>query len=206
MKPRPTPVALYVVDDDYAVRDSLQLLLGLRGYPTHTFASGEEFLAAINEDSTGCLILDFRLPGKDGLAVQRELSARSISLPVIILTAHGDVATTRAALQGGAFDFLEKPIDDALLFKTVDAALARNQDIRAQLDRQTELRHRLSRLTTREQQVLDRVVQGRHNREVAVELKISPRTVEVYKARIMEKLQVTRLADLIRLVLDLSDR
>ena len=154
--------------------DSLQTAPWAARLPDAHFASGEEFLAAINEDSTGCLILDFRLPGKDGLAVQRELSARSISLPVIILTAHGDVATTRAALQGGAFDFLEKPIDDALLFKTVDAALARNQDIRAQLDRQTELRHRLSRLTTRKQQILDRVVQGRHNREVAVELKMTP--------------------------------
>jgi RNA polymerase sigma factor (sigma-70 family) len=199
----PGPV-VFIVDDDDAVRDSLALLLGLRGYAARAFARGEDFLSAVDRSAHGCLLLDLRMPGMDGLQVQAELAAREITLPIIILTAHGDAATARTALKAGAFDFLEKPIDDAVLRATIEAALARDLEARNRAEHQMALRARLARLTPREREVLEFVVHGRHNREIAAELGISPRTVEVYKARIMDKLQVDRLSDLIRIVLGLN--
>ena len=196
--------AVFVVDDDAAVRDSLTLLLHLRGYSSVCFPDGSDFLAAVDTTARGCILLDLRMPGIGGLEVIAGLAARSIDIPVIILTAHGDVATTRAALQAGAFDFLEKPIDEGPLLKTVAAAIARDAEIQVQKDRRAAIHRQISRLTPRERQVLKLVVDGHHNREVARELGISPRTVEVYKARVMDKLQVDRLADLIRLALDLG--
>lgn len=196
--------AVFVVDDDAAVRDSLTLLLHLRGYSSVCFPDGSDFLAAVDTTARGCILLDLRMPGIGGLEVIAGLAARSIDIPVIILTAHGDVATTRAALQAGAFDFLEKPIDEGPLLKTVAAAIARDAEIQVQKDRRAAIHRQISRLTPRERQVLKLVVNGHHNREVARELGISPRTVEVYKARVMDKLQVDRLADLIRLALDLG--
>jgi RNA polymerase sigma factor (sigma-70 family) len=194
--------AVFVVDDDHAVRDAIGLLLGLRGYAPRVFASGSEFLAAIDGDARGCILLDLRMPELDGLQVQAELGRRGINLPLIMLTAHGDVAAARAALKAGAFDFLEKPIDDALLMTTLDAALAQDRAAGRRAEQQSAMRARLARLTPREMEVLQRVVHGRHNREIASELGISPRTVEAYKARIMDKLQADRLADLIRIALD----
>lgn len=200
---RPGPV-VFIVDDDDAVRDSLALLLGLRGYATDSFARGEDFLSAVDSSASGCILLDLRLPGIDGLAVQTELAAREIHLPIIMLTAHGDAATARTALKSGAFDFLEKPIDDAALSSIIEAALARDHDARDHAGRRAAWQGKLARLTPREREVLDFVIQGRHNREIAVALGISPRTIEVYKARIMDKLQVDRLPDLIRIALNLE--
>jgi two-component system, LuxR family, response regulator FixJ len=196
------PATVFIVDDDAAVRDSLSLFLGLRGYDTRSFERGEDFLAAIGPTSRGCVLLDLRMPGLDGIAVQAALSERRIELPVIIVTAHGDVASARATLKSGAFDFLEKPIDDALLSATIDAALGRNASSSMESERSATLRQRLARLTRRERQVLGAIIDGRHNREIAAELGISPRTVEVYKARLMDKLQIDRLAELIRLALE----
>jgi FixJ family two-component response regulator len=142
------------------------------------------------------------MPNVDGIAVQAALAARGIRLPVIILTAHGDVASARAALKAGAFDFLEKPIDDALLSATIEAALGCDASARIQSERSDALRRRVARLTARERQVLAAVIDGRHNREIAANLGISPRTVEVYKARLMDKLQIDRLPELIRLALE----
>jgi RNA polymerase sigma factor (sigma-70 family) len=194
---------VFIVDDDAAVRDSLSLLLGMRGYKTRSFARGEDFLAAIDPASRGCVLLDLRMPNVDGIAVQAALAARGIRLPVIILTAHGDVASARTTLKGGAFDFLEKPIDDTLLMATIDAALGRAASARIEGERSDALRRRVARLTPRERQVLGAVIDGRHNREIAADLGISPRTVEVYKARLMDKLQIDRLPELIRLALEL---
>jgi RNA polymerase sigma factor (sigma-70 family) len=196
---------VFIVDDDPAVRDSLALLLGLRGYATRSFASGEDFLDAIGPQAHGCVLLDLRMPGMDGLQVQAALAARGMRIPVIILTAHGDVASARTALKAGAFDFLEKPFDDAVLDGTLKAALAHEVDVRNRVDRRAALQAKVARLTPREREVMEQVVQGRHNREIAAELGISPRTVEVYKARLMDKLQVDRLPDLIRMALDLGE-
>jgi RNA polymerase sigma factor (sigma-70 family) len=194
---------IYIVDDDDGVRDSLSLLLRLSGYAPLPFASGEEFLEAIGTGlSDGIALLDLRMPGMSGAQVQAELRARELRVPVIVLTAHGDASSARNALKAGAFDFIEKPIDDALLLATIEAAAADARVTQAASERRVEVRRRLTRLTPREHEVMRMTVSGRHNREIALELGISPRTVEVYKARMMEKLGVDRLPDLIRLAMD----
>ena len=195
---------VYIVDDDNAVRDSLSLLLGLRGYATKSFATGDEFLAVVDAATPGCVLLDLRMPGTEGLGVQSALAARGVRMPVIVLTAHGDAASARAALKAGAFEFLEKPVDDALLGKTIEAALAQDAQARALAERREMLTRQLERLTPREREVLDRVVRGKHNREIALEFGISPRTVEVHKARVMDKFQVERMPELIRIALELG--
>jgi len=201
-KPGPPPPSVFIVDDDDAVRDSLALLLGLRGFATECHASAEAFLATLTPAHRGCVLLDLRMPGMSGLEAQAVVAERNPSLPVIILTAHGDVAAARTALKAGAFDFIEKPADDALLVALISDALA-NAASRVALDaRRTTLRTRIARLTAREHQVLEAVVSGHHNREIAAALGISPRTVEVYKARVMDKLQVERVPDLVRLALE----
>jgi FixJ family two-component response regulator len=195
---RPT---VFIVDDDAGVRDSLAMLLELKGFQTRTFPAAEAFLAAYRADSPGCVVLDLRMPGMTGLELQAELARRGSGLPVIIVTAHGDVATTRAALKGGALDFIEKPIDDEVLVAAITAALDRDAQARSHAQSAAGVAARMARLTGREREVLALVADGRHNREIAIELGISPRTVEVYKARLMEKLQVRRVTELVRLVL-----
>jgi RNA polymerase sigma factor (sigma-70 family) len=197
----PGPQTVYIVDDDPGVCDSLSLLLELRGFRTRSFASAEAFLEAVQLDWAGCAVIDLRMPGMDGIALQGELLRRNIPLPAIIITAHGDIGAARATLKAGAVDFIEKPIDDEQLIASIRAALDRDTEARREAARAAERAARLERLTDREREVLDRVVAGRHNREIAAELGISARTVEVYKARMMEKLQVRRLADVVRLVM-----
>ncbi|HSC24390.1 MAG TPA: response regulator [Casimicrobiaceae bacterium] len=193
-----------IVDDDVAVRDSLALLLGLHGFDVQAFASGEQFLQWAGTKSVDCVLLDLRMAGMSGLDVQAALTARGLRYPVVLLTAHGDVATTRTALKSGAFDFVEKPFDGDVLLRVIRAAVEVSEVSRAQTEREARFAHALSRLTPREREVLDHVLDGRHNREIAALLHISPRTVEVYKARIMDKLDVDRLPDLIRLALEMG--
>jgi len=193
---------VFIVDDDEAVRDSLALLLSLNGFTTRTFDSAEYFLAAYQSEWAGCLVLDIRMQGMDGLELQRTLNARNSRLPIIVITAHGDVAMAREALKAGAVDFLEKPIDDQLLIANVSIALDRNVQERSVAARSAEREQKMARLTVREREVMQLVAAGRHAREIAAELNISPRTVEVYKARMMEKLQVRNIPELIRVVLD----
>ena len=195
---------VFIVDDDDAVRDSLALLLGLQGYRTQAYGAAEDFLDQIDEGIRGCMLLDLRLPGMNGLELQAALATRKIALPILILTAHGDIATARHALKAGAFDFIEKPIDPERLIPAIEAAFAADATVREDVARRVGFERKLERLTTRERQVLEFVVSGRHNREIAADLGISPRTVEVYKARMMQKLQVERLPDLIRIALDLD--
>jgi len=195
---RPT---VYIVDDDPAVRKSLALWLGFRSLATRAFDGAEPFLEAIQPDCQGCAIVDVRMDGMDGLELQTQLSARGIDLPLLFLTGHGDVPTARTALKAGAFDFLEKPVDNDRLIALVADALAENErqwQSRWQAER---LRERIARLTPREREVMDHVVAGRQNREIAAQMSISARTVEVYKARLMDKLDVRRVADLVRLIL-----
>lgn len=196
---------VYLVDDDAAIRDALTLLLSLRGFDSIAFASGEEALEALSPSSRGCVLSDLRMPGVSGLELMEQAQSRGISLPIVMLTAHGDVATTRAALQGGAFDFLEKPIDDEILIDVLKHAIA--EDARGHLQRIETGRQlaRLERLTARERQVLELVGRGLQNRDIAQELGISPRTVEVYKARMMEKLDCTSLADAVRMSMLLEE-
>lgn len=190
---------VHIVDDDAAVRDSLSLLLELKGIAARSFPSAEAFLESY-DGRPGCVVVDLRMPGMSGLALQAELQRRGIALPLIMVTAYGDVPTARAALKAGAFDFVEKPIEEERLVATLQAAIEAAQAERASAEEQAAFRARLARLTEREREVLDMVVEGRHNREIAEALAISARTVEVYRARMMEKLQVRRLPDLVRLV------
>jgi RNA polymerase sigma factor (sigma-70 family) len=191
---------VFIVDDDAAIRDSLSLLLGLRGHATRCFATAEEFLAAHRPQWSGCVLVDLRMPGIGGLRLHEEMTRRGIGLPVIIVTAYGDIRTARATLKAGAVDFIEKPVDHEQLIASIRDALDIAARDRSRAAEARNVRSRIARLTAREREVLDRVVEGRHNREIALELGISPRTVEVYKSRMMEKLQVERLPDLVRLV------
>lgn len=199
-------VRVYLVDDDAAVRDALRLLLELRGLAVDAFASAEAALMRIDRTSRGCVLTDLRMPVMSGLELMFELRKRSIDLPVVVLTAHGDVSTTRAALRGGAFDFLEKPVDEDILGDVLSHAIS--EDARGH-QRRLETDARLAKigaLTQRERQVLTLLGQGMQNREIAVSLAISPRTVEVYKARMMEKLGCESLADVVRMSLLLEPR
>jgi RNA polymerase sigma factor (sigma-70 family) len=193
-----------IVDDDEAVRDSLTLLLRLHGCDVRGFASGETFLEWAGTEPIDCVLLDLRMSGLSGLDVQVTLARRGLDYPLIVVTAHGDVATTRAALKAGAFDFIEKPFDDEHLLQTIRAASDASEKRRSRAEREARFAQSLARLTPREREVLDHVLAGRHNREIAALLAISPRTVEVYKARLMDKLDVERLPDLIRLALDMG--
>jgi RNA polymerase sigma factor (sigma-70 family) len=190
---------VYIVDDDAALRDATVLFLRLHHVTSLSFASAEDFLAAAQPDWTGCLLLDLKLGGMDGLTLQKELTRRGIALPIVIVTAHGDVAATRAALKAGAFDFLEKPVDNDLLLEVVGNAVSHDERRRSLAVESQQRQLRVERLTQRERQVLELVALGRSHREIAQSLGISARTVEVYKSRLMEKLQARTLADVIRL-------
>ncbi|HYA59185.1 MAG TPA: sigma-70 family RNA polymerase sigma factor [Burkholderiaceae bacterium] len=192
---------VYIVDDDPAIRRSLALWLGFRSVATRAFESAESFLAQVDANCQGCAIVDVRMSGMDGLQLQQQLATRDIHLPLLFLTGHGDVPTARAALMGGAFDFLEKPVDNDRLVELVTAALAKDEQRWETTQQSQRLHERMSRLTAREREVMRHVVAGRHNREIAAEMGISARTVEVYKARLMDKLDVRRIADLIRIAL-----
>ncbi|HXD50445.1 MAG TPA: response regulator [Burkholderiales bacterium] len=192
---------VFIVEDDAAVRDSLGLLLGLQGFRTQSFSCAEDFRRIYQPSWAGCLLLDVRMPGMNGLELQESLRRQGLALPVIIMTAHGDITTVRTALKSGAVDFLEKPVDPAALLAAVRTALDADAARRRTALEAEGARQRLSVLTARERQVMELVAKGCHNREIAETLGISPRTVEVHKARVMEKLQVQSVPELVRIVL-----
>jgi len=193
--------SIFIVEDDQSVRDALGLLLGLRGHPVTMFADAESFLEAYRSEWVGCLLIDIRMPGMDGLKLQRRLLESGCRMPVIVMTGHGNVESAREAFRAHAVDFLEKPIDHKKLMNAIEEAfirqaLAQNKDSQGV---ETELL--LARLTPREKEVMELVVIGRHNKEIAEALGISVRTVEVHKARMMTKLGVEGVPDLVRLSL-----
>jgi RNA polymerase sigma factor (sigma-70 family) len=192
---------VFLIDDDASVRDSLSLLLSLKGMRTQLFAAAETFLETYRPEWRGCVLTDLQMPTMSGLDLQRALLDRGITLPVVVLTAHGDVQTTRLAMKSGAFDFLEKPVNDEVLLDVLSNAIREDSVRHNTHDAENSVRSRLSRLTPREREVLNLLVEGLTQREIAGRLSISPRTVEVYKARMMEKLQCRSLAELIRVAL-----
>lgn len=198
-------ISVFIVDDDPSVRDSLGLLLGLRGYRTAIFADAESFLHAYAPDWRGCILIDIRMPGMDGLQMQKHLAELGCSLPVIVMTGHGDVESVREAFKAQAVDFLEKPLDQARLMAAIDEALSRYQTTLQEADRKTSFAGLLATLTPREREVMDMIVSGKHNRDIAEKLGISPRTVEVHKARVMQKLKVDGVAQLVRLSLGVTN-
>ncbi|MGH8636055.1 MAG: response regulator transcription factor [Burkholderiales bacterium] len=192
---------IYIVDDDQSVRDALGLMLSVRSYKTALFADAASFLDGYRLDWRGCLLLDLRMPGMDGLTLQGRLNEIGCDMPIIVITGHGDVESARTAFRSRAVDFLEKPLDHKRLIASIEEAFAR-QSARSEIDAQDRNASRLlATLTPREHEVMERVVAGRHNRDIAAELEISARTVEVHKARVLQKLQVTSIADLVRLSL-----
>jgi two-component system response regulator TtrR len=197
----PQPLGLvYVVDDDEAVRDSLQFLLEPT-YQVATFDSAEAFLAGYDPQAIACLILDVRMPGMSGLQLQEELLARGSHLPVVFITGHGDVPMAVATMKKGAADFIEKPFEQAALKGLVERMLERAREDAARIERERMNSALLARLTAREQQVLERIVAGRLNKQIADDLGISIKTVEAHRANIMDKLNAGTVADLMRVAL-----
>lgn len=192
---------IYVVDDDDAVRDSLRFLLETNGYNVQTFASGEEFLEKYDPSLISILITDVRMPGMTGLQLQEELNARKVNIPIVFITGHGTVPMVVNTMKKGAVDFIEKPFNltdiQEVISHLTEEAQARAEA--AQNQRANE--ELLARLTTREQQVLGRIVAGRLNKQIADDLNISIKTVEAHRANIMEKLQVSTVADLMKVAL-----
>jgi FixJ family two-component response regulator len=198
---RESPLGLvYVVDDDEAVRDSLQFLLE-PAYQVVTFDSAEAFLERYDPKAIACLVLDVRMPGMSGLQLQEELLARGSHLPVVFITGHGDVPMAVATMKKGAADFIEKPFEQAALKSLVERMLERARDEAARLERERMNSALLARLTPREQQVLERIVSGRLNKQIADDLGISIKTVEAHRANIMDKLNAGTVADLMRVAL-----
>jgi len=197
----PRGYTVFIVDDDPSVRDALGLLLGLNGYSIAMFGDAETFLAARQPDWLGCALIDIRMPGIDGLTLQRQLKEFGWDIPVVIMTGHGDVDSAREAFRSQAVDFLEKPIDPARLNAAIEDAFAKQSETQESQSKQIDFSRLMDGLTPREREVLDLVVAGRHNREIAETLGISARTVEVHKARMMAKMQATCVPDLVRMFL-----
>lgn len=197
----PTPT-VFVVDDDNAVRNSLRLLLKSVGLASQPLGSAAEFLETYRPSQPGCLVLDVRMPGMSGLELQRELNLRGATIPVIFITGHGDIPMAVEAMQQGAFDFLAKPFRDQELIDRVQRALAKDGTTRAALKERERIRERLESLTPREREVLSLMTQGKPNKIMAHELGVSQRTVEIHRARVMEKSGASSLAQLVRMVMD----
>ncbi len=196
---------VFVVDDDEAIRDSLRWLLEANGYRVQCFSSAEQFLEAYRSGQyaaqIGCLILDVRMTGMTGLELQEKLIAENSTLPIIFVTGHGDVPMAVSTMKKGAMDFIEKPFDEAELRKLVERMLDKARSESADVQQQRVATERLSKLTAREHQVLERIIAGRLNKQIADDLSISIKTVEAHRANIMEKLSVNTVADLLRLAL-----
>jgi two-component system response regulator FixJ len=199
MKVRERLPTVFVVDDDAAARGSLRMLLKSLGLQAVAYESGTAFLADFDPEQPGCLLLDVRMPGMSGPELQQQLNARGAIVPVIFITGHGDVAMAVEAMRHGAFDFLQKPFRDQELLDRVQRSLERDAAHRAELARLHEIRDRLDSLTPREREVLALLSRGSPNKVMAHELGISQRTIEIHRARIMEKMHAPSLAHLVRM-------
>ena len=203
----PQPLGtVFVVDDDEAVRDSIRWLLESSNYKVELFDSGESFMTHYQPDQEGVLLLDVRMNGMSGLEVQDHLIARKSDLPIIMLTAYGDVQMAVTALKKGAVDFIEKPFDHAALRQLVEKMLVEAVRRRSQNERELIGRQKMAKLTPRERQVLERIVSGRLNKQIADDLGISIKTVEAHRASIMDKTASGTVADLMRVVMDSGER
>jgi two-component system, LuxR family, response regulator FixJ len=192
---------ILIVDDDADVRDSLRALLESAGFDVRDFESARAILAYDSLTQGACLIADIRMPDMDGLTLQEELVQRKVGVPVIIITGHGDVPLAVRAMKAGAVDFIEKPFDDELLLQSIKQALLLRQENRGQASLAQTAAARMASLTERERQVLECLVAGKANKVIAYELDISPRTVEIHRAHVMEKMQARSLSDVVRLAL-----
>ncbi len=193
-----------VVDDDTGVRNAMRALLKSVGLQSQLHASAQDFLSSYSPAQPGCLVLDIRMPGMSGLELQQELNLRGATIPVIFMTGHGDIPMAVEAMQHGAFDFLQKPFRDQDLLDRIQKAIARDAKLRLSLSEHSRIRSNLESLTDREREVLDLMILGKQNKAVAQDLGVSPRTIEIHRARVMEKMDVQSVAELVRMMLDLK--
>ena len=200
----PKKGTVYVVDDDEAVRSSLRMLIRSVGLQARAFGLATEFLETYDPDLPGCVVLDVRMPGMSGLEMQQELNRRGATIPVVFITGHGDVPMAVEAMQAGAVDFIQKPFRDQDLLDRINQALEKDAGSRRMLAERNMIRKRLESLTPREREVLDLVVAGKANKVIAGDLNLSQRTVEIHRARVMEKMEAHSLAHLVRMVLEVE--
>ncbi len=195
-----TQPTVYIVDDDHAVRDALRMLIKSVGLPVQVYASGDEFLGAWQAEMRGCIVADIRMPGMSGLEMQEALLERGCRLPVIFITGHGDVPMAVEAMKAGALDFVQKPFRDQDLLDRINEGLQQEKSLHQVEVEIDEITGRLEALTPRERQVLERVVSGQPNKVIAMDLDVSQRTVEIHRARVMEKMQARSLAQLVQMM------
>src|SRR5262245_6130982 len=198
MPPEPT---VWIVDDEAAMRNSLKWLIESVGLAVRVYASAEEFLAAYDPAVPGCIVSDVRMPGMSGIELQAELAQRGGAVPMIFLTAHGEIPMAVHAIQNGAFDFIEKPFSNHGLLERIQRAVARDKQTRVALERRRDVLDRLERLSTREREVLDQIVQGKANKEIASQLNVSIKTVEFHRAHVMQKMGADSVASLLNAIL-----
>ena len=191
---------VYIVDDDEAVRESLALLLDSMDQNCQSFNSAVDFLAVYSGDMTGCLVLDIRMPGMNGLELQKQLNAGGSILPIIFVTGHGDVPMAVEAMQHGAVDFIQKPYREQDLLDKINMAITLDESNREALEHRHKIIDKLSTLTPREKEVMKMMVNGKANKVIAIDLGISQRTVEIHRARVMEKMTTNSLAHLVKMV------
>jgi len=196
-----TDHVVHVIDDDVEVRQSLAFLLSTAGLAVRVHESALAFLKILPTVTEGCVVTDIRMPGMNGLELQQHLRDHRSRLPVIVMTGHGDVALAVEAMKAGAIDFIEKPFDDEVLLSAIRAALTHRAVASERHARIAAVQERLAKLSEREREVLDRLINGKANKVIAYELGISPRTVEVYRANVMTKMQADSLSELVRMAL-----
>ncbi|OEY66964.1 response regulator FixJ [Marinobacter sp. X15-166B] len=197
---------VYVVEDDEAVRDSLELLLRSANMATQTYDNANAFLSDYSEDMAGCIVLDIRMPGMDGMELQKKLNELHSILPIIFVTGHGDVPMAVDAMKEGAVDFIQKPYREEALLEKIEQALKLDQKQRETLSEKQEILRRVNTLTPRETEIMGRMIAGQANKVIAIELEISQRTVEIHRSRVMHKMGTHSLAHLVRMVLSVKDR
>jgi FixJ family two-component response regulator len=195
-EPNPT---IFVIDDDASVRKSLSRLLRSAGYTTETFASAEEFLGRDPYNGIGCLLLDVQMPELSGMGLQKELNKADYHMPIIFITGHGDIPMSVEAMKDGALDFLTKPFHDKELLQVIEKAIEKDTYAKSEYDEILDIRRRIERLTLRENEILGYIITGMLNKQIAFELGIAEKTVKVHRGRIMEKLCVASVAELVRL-------
>lgn len=196
---------VYLVEDDEAVRDSLQMVLESVGHKVASYSRADAFLEDYSTEMAGCMVLDIRMPGMNGMELQRQLNTRHSILPIIFVTGHGDVPMAVDAMQRGAVDFVQKPYREEELLGKIQQAIAADIENRADLEEKHKIRAKLSDLTPRETQVMELMIEGKANKVIAYDLDISQRTVEIHRARVMEKMGVRSLAHLVRMVMAAED-